>query len=177
MFWRWTGSITWSAIRRRHPAGDGTGEALFFRSRNSLGIDGEDEIGAAATRALKERYPDDKVKQQQEMMESQEGEDQPDRVSSVALQIPVFFSLYKVLFVTIECTRVLRLDQGPVGARPDNLLTCSVLLHFDPTTVPLFGHYLRSAYGRSSWASRLVPDEAQSDAAGSDPEMMSTGCR
>ena len=54
--------------------------------------------------ALKERYPDDKVKQQQEMMEIYKKE----KINPVAgclpimLQIPVFFSLYKVLFVTIE---------------------------------------------------------------------------
>jgi YidC/Oxa1 family membrane protein insertase len=54
--------------------------------------------------ALKERYPDDKVKQQQEMMEIYRKE----KINPVAgclpvvIQIPVFFSLYKVLFVTIE---------------------------------------------------------------------------
>ncbi|MGQ0681918.1 membrane protein insertase YidC [Bradyrhizobium sp.] len=54
--------------------------------------------------ALKERYPDDKVKQQQEMMEIYKKE----KINPVAgclpilLQIPVFFALYKVLFVTIE---------------------------------------------------------------------------
>src|SRR6185436_11632804 len=49
--------------------------------------------------ALKERFPDDRVKQQQEMMEK------INPIAGclpVALQIPVFFSLYKVLFVTIE---------------------------------------------------------------------------
>ena len=54
--------------------------------------------------ALKERHPDDKAKQQQEMMEIYRKE----KINPVAgclpvlLQIPVFFSLYKVLFVTIE---------------------------------------------------------------------------
>src|SRR6516165_83755 len=54
--------------------------------------------------ALKERYPDDKVKQQQEMMEIYKKE----KINPVAgclpvvIQIPVFFSLYKVLFITIE---------------------------------------------------------------------------
>src|SRR3954469_21076456 len=54
--------------------------------------------------ALKERYPDDKVKQQQEMMEIYKKE-KINPVAGclpIALQIPVFFSLYKVLFVTIE---------------------------------------------------------------------------
>ena len=54
--------------------------------------------------ALKERFPDDKVKQQQEMMAIYKKE----KINPVAgclpvlLQIPVFFALYKVLFVTIE---------------------------------------------------------------------------
>ena len=40
------------------------------------------------------------------------------------IQIPVFFSLYKVLFVTIEMYHApfYRLDQGPVGARSDLVL-------------------------------------------------------
>src|SRR6202023_2218706 len=54
--------------------------------------------------AVRERYPDDKVKQQQEMMELYKKE----KINPLAgclpivIQIPVFFSLYKVLFVTIE---------------------------------------------------------------------------
>jgi YidC/Oxa1 family membrane protein insertase len=54
--------------------------------------------------AIKEQYPDDKMKQQQAMMELYKKE----KINPVAgclpviIQIPVFFSLYKVLFVTIE---------------------------------------------------------------------------
>ncbi|WP_421862052.1 membrane protein insertase YidC [Parvibaculum sp.] len=53
---------------------------------------------------LRERYPDDKMKQQQEIMELYKKE----KVNPLAgclpvlIQIPVFFALYKVLFVTIE---------------------------------------------------------------------------
>ena len=54
--------------------------------------------------ALKERYPDDRQKQQQEMMEIYRKEKINPIAGClpIALQIPVFFSLYKVLFVTIE---------------------------------------------------------------------------
>src|SRR3954470_15013972 len=54
--------------------------------------------------ALKERYPDDRQKQQQEVMEIYRKEKINPIAGClpVALQIPVFFSLYKVLFVTIE---------------------------------------------------------------------------
>jgi YidC/Oxa1 family membrane protein insertase len=54
--------------------------------------------------ALRERYPDDKVKQQQELMELYKRE-KINPVAGclpIAIQIPVFFALYKVLFVTIE---------------------------------------------------------------------------
>jgi YidC/Oxa1 family membrane protein insertase len=96
--------------------------------------------------ALKERYPDDKVKQQQEMMEIYKKEKINPIAGClpVALQIPVFFSLYKVLFVTIE------MRQAPFygwikdlsAPDPTNLFNLFGLLHFDPTTIPLFGHYL-----------------------------------
>ncbi len=53
---------------------------------------------------LRDRYKDDKVKQQQELMELYKKE----KINPLAgclpvlIQIPVFFALYKVLFVTIE---------------------------------------------------------------------------
>src|SRR5690606_18091038 len=53
---------------------------------------------------MRERYKDDKMKQQQEIMELYKKE----KVNPLAgclpivIQIPVFFALYKVLFVTIE---------------------------------------------------------------------------
>jgi YidC/Oxa1 family membrane protein insertase len=96
--------------------------------------------------ALKERYPDDRVKQQQEMMEIYKKE----KINPIAgclpvvLQIPVFFSLYKVLFVTIEMRHApffgwIRDLSAP---DPTNLFNLFGLLHFDPTQVPVFGHYL-----------------------------------
>ncbi len=53
---------------------------------------------------IRERYADDRMKQQQEMMELYKKE----KINPLAgclpilIQIPVFFALYKVLFVTIE---------------------------------------------------------------------------
>jgi YidC/Oxa1 family membrane protein insertase len=96
--------------------------------------------------ALKERYPDDKVKQQQEMMEIYKKEKINPIAGClpVALQIPVFFSLYKVLFVTIEMRHAPFYGWIKDLSAPDptNLFNLFGLLHFDPTTVPLFGHYL-----------------------------------
>jgi len=54
--------------------------------------------------AIKEKFPDDKMKQQQETMELYKRE----KVSPLAgclpivVQIPIFFSLYKVILTTIE---------------------------------------------------------------------------
>ncbi|GGK24136.1 membrane protein insertase YidC [Salinarimonas ramus] len=54
--------------------------------------------------AIRDRYGDDRMKQQQELMELYKRE----KINPVAgcwpvlIQIPVFFALYKVLFVTIE---------------------------------------------------------------------------
>lgn len=54
--------------------------------------------------AIRDRYADDKMRQQQELMELYKRE----KINPLAgcwpvlLQIPVFFALYKVLFVTIE---------------------------------------------------------------------------
>ena len=53
---------------------------------------------------LRERYKDDKVKQQQELMELYKREQLNPLAGCLPLliQIPVFFALYQVLFVTIE---------------------------------------------------------------------------
>ena len=96
--------------------------------------------------ALKEKYPDDKVRQQQEMMAIYKAE----KINPVAgclpmvIQIPVFFALYKVLFVTIE------MRQAPFVlwirdlSQPDptNVFNLFGLIPFNPTTLPLVGHFL-----------------------------------
>ncbi|MEX0590062.1 MAG: membrane protein insertase YidC, partial [Xanthobacteraceae bacterium] len=54
--------------------------------------------------AIRDRFKDDKVKQQQAMMElyKQEKINPISGCLPIVIQIPVFFALYKVLFVTIE---------------------------------------------------------------------------
>ena len=96
--------------------------------------------------ALKEKYPDDKMKQQQEMMEIYKKE----KINPVAgclpilIQVPVFFSLYKVLFVTIEMRHAPFFGWIKDLSAPDptNLFNLFGLLPFDPTHVPVFGTYL-----------------------------------
>ena len=96
--------------------------------------------------ALKERYPDDRQKQQQEMMEIYRKEKINPIAGClpVALQIPVFFSLYKVLFVTIEMRHAPFYGWIKDLSAPDptNLFNLFGLIPFDPTTIPVFGHFL-----------------------------------
>ena len=53
---------------------------------------------------IKERFPDDKTRQQQATMElyKKEKVNPASGCLPILVQIPIFFSLYKVLFVTIE---------------------------------------------------------------------------
>ena len=96
--------------------------------------------------ALKDKYPDDKMKQQQEMMEIYKKE----KINPIAgclpilIQIPVFFSLYKVLFVTIEMRHAPFFGWIKDLSAPDptNLFNLFGLFAFDPTQLPVFGHYL-----------------------------------
>jgi YidC/Oxa1 family membrane protein insertase len=96
--------------------------------------------------ALKERHPDDKAKQQQEMMEIYRKE----KINPVAgclpvmLQIPVFFSLYKVLFVTIEMRHAPFFGwiRDLSASDPTNVFNLFGLLPFDPTHLPVLGAYL-----------------------------------
>lgn len=96
--------------------------------------------------ALKERYPDDRQKQQQEMMEIYRKEKINPIAGClpIALQIPVFFSLYKVLFVTIEMRHAPFYGWIKDLSAPDptNLFNLFGLLPFDPTHIPVIGYYL-----------------------------------
>ena len=109
--------------------------------------------------ALKERYPDDRQKQQQEMMEIYRKEKINPIAGClpVALQIPVFFSLYKVLFVTIEMRHAPFYGWIKDLSAPDptKIFNLFGLLPFDPTRSGRCRRLpRRSASGRSSWASR-----------------------
>jgi YidC/Oxa1 family membrane protein insertase len=95
---------------------------------------------------IRERYADDKVKQQQAMMELYKKE-KINPVAGclpIAIQIPVFFSLYKVLFITIEmrhapfCGWIHDLS----APDPTNIFNLFGLIPFDPTQVPMFGSFL-----------------------------------
>jgi YidC/Oxa1 family membrane protein insertase len=95
---------------------------------------------------IKKRYADDKPKQQQEFMElyKREGINPVAGCLPIAIQIPVFFALYKVIFITIE------MRQAPFfgwirdlsAPDPTNLFNLFGLIPFDPTQLPLVGQFL-----------------------------------
>jgi YidC/Oxa1 family membrane protein insertase len=96
--------------------------------------------------ALKDLYPDDKVKQQQEQMElfKREGVNPVAGCLPMVIQIPVFFALYKVIFITIEMRHApffgwIRDLSAP---DPTNVFTLFGLVPWDPTALPAFGHFL-----------------------------------
>ena len=96
--------------------------------------------------ALKARYPDDKAKQQQELMALYKKEKINPLAGClpIAIQIPVFFSLYKVLFVTIEMRHAPFFGWIHDLSAPDptNLFTLFGLIPFDPTVLPVIGPFL-----------------------------------
>ncbi len=96
--------------------------------------------------ALKDLYPDDRAKQQQEQMElfKREGVNPVSGCLPMVIQIPVFFALYKVIFITIEMRHApffgwIRDLSAP---DPTNVFTLFGLVPWEPTAVPIFGHFL-----------------------------------
>ncbi len=96
--------------------------------------------------ALKDLYPDDRAKQQQEQMAlfKREGVNPVAGCAPMVIQIPVFFALYKVIFITIEMRHApffgwIRDLSAP---DPTNVFTLFGLVPWDPTALPVFGHFL-----------------------------------
>ncbi len=103
------------------------------------------ELGPKMT-ILREQYKDNQQELQKKMMELYRTEkvNPASGCLPIFIQIPVFFSLYKVIFVTIEMRHApffgwIR-DLSSVD--PTNIFNLFGLIPFDPTTLPMFGSML-----------------------------------
>jgi YidC/Oxa1 family membrane protein insertase len=126
---------------------------------------------------LRKRFKDDPAKQQQEIMALY----QREKVNPLAgclpifLQIPVFYSLYKVLQISIEMRHAPFLLWSDLSARdPTTVWNLFGLIPWNPATTPLLGGILDTnlhigilplAYGFTMWLTTSMsppaPDPAQ----------------
>ncbi len=94
---------------------------------------------------LRTRYADDRMKQQQEMMALYKKEKMNPLAGClpILLQMPIFYALYKTLFVTIELRHQPFLYIEDLAARdPTSVFNLFGLLPYDPTALPLIGAVL-----------------------------------
>jgi YidC/Oxa1 family membrane protein insertase len=95
---------------------------------------------------IKERYADDKMKQQQAMMELYKKEQINPLAGClpILIQIPVFFALYKVLFVTIEMRHAPFYGWIKDLSAPDPTTVFNLfgLIPWDPIAIPVLGQFL-----------------------------------
>lgn len=95
---------------------------------------------------LRERHGEDKMKLQQEMMAlyKKEGVNPMAGCLPVLVQMPIFFALYKTLFVTIELRHEPFIGWIKDLSAPDptNIFNLFGLIPFDPTSLPLIGAFL-----------------------------------
>lgn len=95
---------------------------------------------------MKAKYGDDKMKLQQEMMDLYKRE----KINPLAgclpilIQMPIFYALYKVLFVTIELRHepFILWIKDLSAPDPTSVFNLFGLLPFDPTSVPVIGAFL-----------------------------------
>ncbi|MCB1516910.1 MAG: membrane protein insertase YidC [Hyphomicrobiaceae bacterium] len=120
-------------------------------------------------KALQERYADDRAEQQKQMMElySREKINPLSGCWPILIQIPVFFSLYKVLFVTIEMRHAPFFGwiHDLAAKDPTNVFNLFGLIPFDPTVIPVIGGLLHLGFwplimGITMWVQmRLNPQQ------------------
>ncbi|MGQ3041241.1 MAG: membrane protein insertase YidC [Brevundimonas sp.] len=102
---------------------------------------------------IKKKYPDDAPKQQQELMALY----QKEKINPLAgclpllLQIPVFYAVYKMLFVTIEMRHqpFFGWIQDLSAKDPTTIWNLWGLIPWDPSTVPFLGAHLTGTFSLS----------------------------
>ncbi|RZJ32818.1 MAG: membrane protein insertase YidC, partial [Brevundimonas sp.] len=102
---------------------------------------------------IKKKFPDDAAKQQQETMALY----QKEKINPLAgclpllLQIPVFYAVYKMLFVTIEMRHQPFFGWIHDLSAKDSTTIWNLwgLIPWDPATVPFLGHYMTGTFALS----------------------------
>jgi len=97
-------------------------------------------------KAIQERHKDDRAAQQQAMMELYKKE-KINPLSGcwpILIQIPVFFSLYTVIFISLDMRHAPFFGwiQDLAAPDPTNIFTLFGLVPWDPSIVPVIGSYL-----------------------------------
>ena len=126
---------------------------------------------------LRKRYKDDPAKQQQEIMALY----QREKVNPLAgclpilLQLPVFYSLYKVLNISIEMRHAPFLNYADLSARdPTTIWNLFGLIPWNPAHLPLAGPILDTTlhlgilplcYGFTMWLSTSMSPQTGIDPA------------
>jgi YidC/Oxa1 family membrane protein insertase len=120
-------------------------------------------------KALQERFKEDRAAQQQAMMELYKRE-KINPLSGcwpVLIQIPVFFSLYTVIFISLEMRHAPFFGwiQDLAAQDPTNIFTLFGLIPWDPTVLPVIGGFLHLGVwplimGVTMWVQmRLTPQQ------------------
>ena len=148
--------------------------ALFPLANKSYASTAKMKAVQPQIQLIRDSFANDKVRQQQATLELYRKE----KINPIAgclptlIQIPVFFSLYKVLFITIE------MRQAPFfgwirdlsAPDPSNLFNLFGLIPYDPVSLPLLGGFLMIGawpllMGFSQWLQMKLapasPDPAQ----------------
>jgi YidC/Oxa1 family membrane protein insertase len=122
-------------------------KAIFFPLANmSYASMARMKVVQPKMQELKEKFGDDREKMQKAMMELYKTE----KINPVAgcwpmlIQIPVFFALYKVLYVTIEMRHAPFFGwiQDLSAPDPTHVFNLFGLLPYDPAAVPMIGTFL-----------------------------------
>ena len=97
-------------------------------------------------KAIQERLKDDRAAQQQAMMELYKKE-KINPLSGcwpILIQIPVFFALYTVIFISLEMRHAPFFGwiQDLAAPDPTNIFTLFGLIPWDPTALPILGSFL-----------------------------------